>query len=146
MTSITVRLQYMAKTPLGSTQCHYVSAGGDERVTTVDEVHMASVVAGHPVRPIRSFAGQKHYPGLFWSVTTGAHLKYESLLERDRFLLVTSVSVGAGGQRSGYFAKLTPISYQDRPLAMECRCPLPVHANPISAEPQSHRSTAETHS
>lgn len=60
----------MAKTPLGRTQCHYVSADGDERVTTVDEVHMASVVAGQPVRPIRSFAGQKHYPGLFWSVTT----------------------------------------------------------------------------
>ncbi|MUL82008.1 MULTISPECIES: TnsA-like heteromeric transposase endonuclease subunit [unclassified Mycolicibacterium] len=77
----------MGKTRLGSTQCHYVSADGDEHVTTVDEVHMASVVAGQPVRPIRSFAGQKHYPGLFWSVTTGTHLKYESLLERDRFLL-----------------------------------------------------------
>lgn len=87
MVSITGRLRRVAKTPVGSTQCHYVSADGDERVTTVDEVHMASVVAGRPVRPIRSFAGQKHYPGLFWSVTTRTHLKYESLLERDRFLL-----------------------------------------------------------
>lgn len=87
MVSITGRLQRVGKTQLGSTQCHYVSADGDERLTTVGEVHMASVVAGQPVRPIRSFAGQKHYPGLFWSVTTGTHLKYESLLERDRFLL-----------------------------------------------------------
>jgi hypothetical protein len=87
MVSMTGRLQRVAKPQLGSTQCHYLSADGDERVTTVGEVHMASVVAGQPVRPIRSFAGQKHYPGLFWSVTTGTHLKYESLLERNRFLL-----------------------------------------------------------
>lgn len=44
MVSITGRLQRVAKTPLGSTQCHYVSADGDESVTTVGEVHMASVV------------------------------------------------------------------------------------------------------
>lgn len=28
----------MAKTPLGRTRCHYVSADGDEHVTTIDEV------------------------------------------------------------------------------------------------------------
>jgi hypothetical protein len=48
---------------------------------------MWAVADGLPVRPIRSFAGQHHYPGLFWSVTTGKHVWYESLLERDRLLL-----------------------------------------------------------
>jgi hypothetical protein len=31
--------------------------------------------------------GSSGYPGLFWSVTTGNHVWYESLLERDRLLL-----------------------------------------------------------
>ncbi|MBS9532542.1 TnsA-like heteromeric transposase endonuclease subunit [Mycobacterium sp. M1] len=77
----------MARGQLSATQCHYVSAGGDEQSTTVGKVQLASVVQGLPVRPIRSFAGQRHYPGLFWSMTTKSHLGYESLLERDRLLL-----------------------------------------------------------
>jgi len=72
---------------LDRTQCLYVSSDGEERSTTVGEVRLSSVVQGLPVRPIRSFAGQKHYPGLFWSVTTRTHLNYESLLERDRLLM-----------------------------------------------------------
>jgi hypothetical protein len=72
---------------LKDTACYYVSEAGDEQSTTVGDVRLDAVVGGLPVRPIRSFAGQRHYPGLFWSVTTGKHVWYESLLERDRLLL-----------------------------------------------------------
>jgi hypothetical protein len=72
---------------LQDTACHYVSGDGDEQSTTVGDVRLDAVAEGLPVRPIRSFAGQHHYPGLFWSVTTGKHVWYESLLERDRLLL-----------------------------------------------------------
>jgi hypothetical protein len=64
-----------------------VSGDGDEQSTTVRDVRLDAVAEGLPVRPIQSFAGQRHYPGLFWSVTTGKHVWYESLLERDRLLL-----------------------------------------------------------
>jgi len=69
------------------TACSYVSGDGDDQSTTVRDVRLDAVADGLPVRPIRSFAGQHHYPGLFWSVTTGKHVWYESLLERDRLLL-----------------------------------------------------------
>jgi hypothetical protein len=72
---------------LTDTACYYASGDGDEQSTTIGEVRLDAVVAGLPVRPIRSFAGQRHYPGLFWSATTGKHVWYESLLERDRLLL-----------------------------------------------------------
>jgi hypothetical protein len=72
---------------LKDTACHYLSGDGDEQSTTVRDVRLDAVVGGLPVRQIRSFAGQHHYPGLFWSVTTGKHVWYESLLERDRLLL-----------------------------------------------------------
>lgn len=35
----------------------------------------------------RSARGQVHYPGYFWSATTGAHVIYESRLELARLLL-----------------------------------------------------------
>lgn len=47
-------------------------------------------LAGHlrledapPVRGIPSYAGQRHLPGRYWFATTGKHVRYESLLERD---------------------------------------------------------------
>ena len=36
-----------------------------------------------PVRALRSRHGQQHWPGLWWAVTTGRHVGYESWLERD---------------------------------------------------------------
>ena len=38
------------------------------------------------VRPVRSFPslkGRANYPGLWWAVTTGRHVGYESWAERD---------------------------------------------------------------
>lgn len=38
---------------------------------------------GLPVRKPPTYRRQRNYPGLFWSVTTGSFLIYESLLELD---------------------------------------------------------------
>ncbi|MDQ2783220.1 MAG: TnsA-like heteromeric transposase endonuclease subunit, partial [Actinomycetota bacterium] len=65
----------------------YVSAEGEDVSTSLGELAGERVVHGRPVRRIRSFAGQRHYPGLFWSATTGGHIGYESLLELDRLWL-----------------------------------------------------------
>lgn len=46
----------------------------------------AGVVAFEKVSPVRKFAafkGQANYPGLYYAVTMGAHVGFESWLERD---------------------------------------------------------------
>ncbi|MGH2917655.1 MAG: TnsA-like heteromeric transposase endonuclease subunit [Solirubrobacteraceae bacterium] len=40
-----------------------------------------------PWRRVRSYRGQRHMPGLYWSSTTGDHVVYESRLELARLLL-----------------------------------------------------------
>lgn len=45
------------------------------------------VLSGVPWRTIRSHRGQRHFPGLYWSSTTGGHVVYESRLELARLLL-----------------------------------------------------------
>ncbi len=66
------------------TEIHYVSESGDLVETTLAAVDAELVVRGRPVRGFPTYAGQANYPGLFWSATTGSHVGYESLLERDR--------------------------------------------------------------
>ena len=41
-----------------------------------------------PVREFRWTRGQGHLPGLWWAATTGAHVGYESWLERDHLMLL----------------------------------------------------------
>jgi hypothetical protein len=45
------------------------------------------VVAAAPWRSARSARGQAHYPGYYWSATSGGHVIYESRLELARLLL-----------------------------------------------------------
>jgi hypothetical protein len=47
----------------------------------------AEVVAAVPWRRVRSARGQAHYPGWYWSATTGGHVVYESRLELARLLV-----------------------------------------------------------
>ncbi len=68
-------------------EAHYVSADGGAVSTTLGAVDSLRLVHGLPVRDIPSHAGQRHYPGLFWSATTRGHVWYESLLELDRLWL-----------------------------------------------------------
>ena len=59
---------------------------------TVSERPLRQVTAGQvigaaPWRMTRSARGQAHYPGYYWSATTGGHVIYESRLELARLLL-----------------------------------------------------------
>jgi hypothetical protein len=52
------------------------------RLVTAGQVVMAG-----PWRSARSARGQAHYPGYYWSATSGGHVIYESRLELARLLL-----------------------------------------------------------
>jgi hypothetical protein len=41
-----------------------------------------------PAREFRWSRSQRHLPGLWWSVTAGTHVGYESWLERDHVMLL----------------------------------------------------------
>ncbi|MFE5957950.1 MULTISPECIES: TnsA-like heteromeric transposase endonuclease subunit [Streptomyces] len=41
-----------------------------------------------PVRPFRWSRGSRHFPGWYWSATTGQHVGFESWLERDHLVLM----------------------------------------------------------
>lgn len=47
-----------------------------------------AVRAGNASRSFPSFKGQKNFPGLWWSATTGEHVGYESWVERDVAMLL----------------------------------------------------------
>lgn len=59
----------------------YVTAEGVEREADLPEIDLRDVAWGMPVRLPPSYAGQRNYPGLFWSTTNRDHVVYESLLE-----------------------------------------------------------------
>ncbi len=62
-------------------------ADGGEASFPLLQVQGRQVVAAVPWRKARSARGQAHYPGYFWSATTGGHVIYESRLELTRLLL-----------------------------------------------------------
>lgn len=62
-------------------------ADGGEASFPLRQVQGRQVVAAVPWRKARSARGQAHYPGYFWSATTGGHVIYESRLELARLLL-----------------------------------------------------------
>lgn len=43
---------------------------------------------GYPVRSFPSRQGQRNFPGLWWSVTTGNHVGFESWLEREHAMML----------------------------------------------------------
>jgi hypothetical protein len=60
---------------------------GGEASFPVRQLQGRQVIAAVPWRKTRSARGQAHYPGYFWSATTGGHVIYESRLELARLLL-----------------------------------------------------------
>src|SRR5712691_2832921 len=63
------------------------SPAGTEASRPLRLLRAAEVVAALPWRRVRSARGQAHYPGWYWSATTGGHVVYESRLELARLLL-----------------------------------------------------------
>jgi hypothetical protein len=62
-------------------------ADGSEVRRAFRDVRARQVVAAVPWRAARSARGQSHYPGFYWSATTGSHVVYESRLELARLLV-----------------------------------------------------------
>lgn len=62
-------------------------ADGSEVRRPLRDVRARQVVAAVPWRAARSARGQSHYPGFYWSETTGSHVVYESRLELARLLV-----------------------------------------------------------
>ena len=60
---------------------------GTEASRPLRLLRAAEVVAAVPWRRVRSARGQAHYPGWYWSATTGGHVVYESRLELARLLV-----------------------------------------------------------
>ena len=61
----------------------YLDADGGERRELPAAWPGLRPEAFMPAREFRWARGQKHLPGLWWSVTNGSHVGYESWLERD---------------------------------------------------------------
>ena len=61
--------------------------GGTVPDRSLRQVTAARVISAAPWRMTRSARGQAHYPGYYWSATTGGHVIYESRLELARLLL-----------------------------------------------------------
>jgi len=62
-------------------------ADGSEVRRLLRDVRARQVAAAVPWRAARGARGQSHYPGFYWSETTGSHVAYESRLELARLLL-----------------------------------------------------------
>ncbi len=61
----------------------YVDASGLERQESLEVVADVGFERCRPVREFPSYRGQRNWPGLWWSATMGAHVGFESWLERD---------------------------------------------------------------
>ncbi len=59
----------------------YRPAEGEERSVPAREATPKGLFEGRPWRIFRSYNGQKHYSGTYWSSTLGDHVIYESRLE-----------------------------------------------------------------
>lgn len=65
----------------------YRTPAGERRLPLVD-AWAAALEAALPVRSFPSYRRQRHFPGLWWSATTGGHVGFESWLERDHLMLL----------------------------------------------------------
>ncbi|GAA1892113.1 TnsA-like heteromeric transposase endonuclease subunit [Streptantibioticus ferralitis] len=66
----------------------YIDPGGSELRRPLADVWAVRFEDAAPVREFKSYEGQRHLPGLWWSSTAGGHVGYESWLERDHVMLL----------------------------------------------------------
>jgi hypothetical protein len=59
---------------------------GSQQLAGLTEAATVAFEHAPPVREFPSFRGQRNFPGLWWSATTGEHVGYESWLERDQVM------------------------------------------------------------
>lgn len=68
-------------------QVRILLADGTELAGPLASISLDRVNEWAPRRAWRWYRDQRHYPGFYWCATTGGHVGYESLLERDRLVL-----------------------------------------------------------
>lgn len=78
----------VAGPPLDGFEVAYIDADGTERRRPLADVWPVRFEDIAPVREFRSYKGQRHLPGLWWSPTAGGRIGYESWLERDHVMLL----------------------------------------------------------
>ena len=66
----------------------YVADSGAEHRVSLRQARSVRFEEAKPVRRIPSYRGQRNLPGLWWSATLGAHVGFESWLERDHAMLL----------------------------------------------------------
>jgi hypothetical protein len=81
--------------PLGSAvpgrspfEVAYVGADGEHRREPLAQGWRFPFEDATPVRPFPCVKGQHHFPGYRWSASTGRHVGYESVLERDHAMVL----------------------------------------------------------
>ncbi|MFD9725542.1 TnsA-like heteromeric transposase endonuclease subunit [Streptomyces sp. NPDC059072] len=66
----------------------YIDLDGSEFRRPLEDVWAVRFENAMPVRAFKSYKGQRHLPGLWWSSTASGHIGYESWLERDHLMLL----------------------------------------------------------
>ncbi|WDV34430.1 TnsA-like heteromeric transposase endonuclease subunit [Streptomyces sp. AD16] len=72
---------------VGGFEVGWRDANGEHR-RPLGEAEEVEFETGLPVRGFPSYRGQRNFPGLYWSATTGGHVGFESWLERGHAMLL----------------------------------------------------------
>lgn len=68
-------------------EVRFVAEDGGVKALAARNLVGATPPFAGPIRSIPAYQGMRHYDGYYWSATARKHLRYESLLERDRMLI-----------------------------------------------------------
>ncbi|RCS81901.1 TnsA-like heteromeric transposase endonuclease subunit [Brachybacterium alimentarium] len=98
-------------TGVASATIRYCDRLGNERVAQWGDVAPDELATAMPVRVPPTFAGQRNYPGLFWSVRSQRHLVYESLLELSHLWLLDFASTTAAISTQPFQLKVVDSSH-----------------------------------
>jgi hypothetical protein len=66
----------------------WLTSSGKDRHDLLKAAANESFEEAMPCRRFSFYKGQRHFPGHYWFETTGQHVGYESLLERDHLTLL----------------------------------------------------------
>lgn len=77
-----------ADTSFSGAAVGFVDVDGVERREPLTSCATINFETGRPVRSFPSYRGQRHWPGLWWSATSGRHVGFESWLERDHAMML----------------------------------------------------------
>jgi hypothetical protein len=74
--------------PAAGFQIAFVDVSGSRHQEPLATGWAGQFEHGRPVRSFPSRQGQRNFPGLWWSATTGGHVGFESWLEREHVMLL----------------------------------------------------------